>query len=356
MADSGVGNGSAQEQRPSTPPSQANSAAMTAQAPGTGPALASTLTAAGMSPPRPHYIPQFTAATEMLLKRMRGESSTLSAALSPAGGRRPNGTIQPSTYEDVKRRLISGMNTSSSLTMSMPAPAPPTRETASTAVPRRGEIGAPSKQAGQSIIRKISAGLVGKNATAAKPGQARSSPGDVKKPKVAPAKAGRKRKRGRGSGDDESSWLSSPSGSEDESKAAAPLTTTKSGRHVTKPTTYNPSAMDSAAKKRVNYGKRTPEEVLCKWCTRWADTDDNQMVFCDGCSEGWHQRCHEPWIDDAVVNDSNKSWYCKACQAKRSKDSGKKKPQAASNSGRGSWAGKTAGQVRVWLTVPEPGY
>src|ERR1700753_4337270 len=55
---------------------------------------------------RPPYMPQFTAATEMILKRMRGEagslSSALSASLSTLSTARP--TVPAPTYEDVKRR------------------------------------------------------------------------------------------------------------------------------------------------------------------------------------------------------------------------------------------------------------
>src|SRR5690242_2554530 len=96
-----------------------------APSPGAGPTSAPTPTPTAFAPTRPLYIPQFTAATQMILKRMKGEPSSLSAALSQASN---SPTMSPSvpsaTYEDVKRRLVMGMNTSAQMTMQMPA-APP---------------------------------------------------------------------------------------------------------------------------------------------------------------------------------------------------------------------------------------
>jgi hypothetical protein len=40
-----------------------------------------------------------------------------------------------------------------------------------------------------------------------------------------------------------------------------------------------------------------------------------QLVICDGCSQGWHQLCHSPAVQEQVVN-SDLSWLCKSCDVK----------------------------------------
>jgi hypothetical protein len=113
--------------------------------------------------------------------------------------------------------------------------------------------------------------------------------------------------------------------------STTPIATTKSGRQVLKPTTYNPAAMDSSSgKKRVYSKTRTTEQALCKLCTRMASPDWNQIVFCDGCNDPWHQQCHDPWIPDDLVKDSSKTWYCSTCQTKRDHQTSSKKQRVVS--------------------------
>lgn len=188
------------------------------------------------------------------------------------------------------------------------------------------------------------------------------------------SKGGIKRKRGaaRAQDDDTSSVSSLSDLSDVEGSASAqpatpsaPPILTKSGRHVQKPATYNPAEMESSsAKKRVHYSKaRTAEQALCKKCTRMHSPASNQMVFCDGCNEGWHQMCHEPWIADDVVKDTNKAWFCANCQAKRDRQySGTaagnassshppKRQKVAAAAVRESWADRTAQQKRAYLST-----
>lgn len=290
----------------------------------------------------------------MLLKRIKkneapGQAPGLSAVKSPQP--QIKSEFNPSTYEDVKRRVIEGMSTSSTMALSMPAaprptPFPPPSAYTSTLshipmapAPAPSPATAPVRAkmangaAGMSAIRRVTLGLTASGRPIA-PKSVRPStpaPAEPKEKNVrAPwgSKSGLKRKRGAPKGqNDENSSLSSLSDVSDNEAAAqdkpatpsAPLILTKSGRHIQKPTTYNPAEMESqGGKKRVHYSKvRTTEQALCKKCTRMHSPASNQMVFCDGCNEGWHQMCHEPWIDDAVVRDTNKAWYCAACQAKR---------------------------------------
>ena len=124
---------------------------------------------------------------------------------------------------------------------------------------------------------------------------------------------------------------------------------TKSGRQVTKPATYDPAAMDAGTKKRVHYGKRTQEQALCKRCTRMHSPTSNQMVFCDDCDDAWHQLCHEPRIDNAVVRDTKAQWFCTSCQSRRDRSQGKK-PKPAEKTPTEEWREKSMDQKRAYLT------
>ncbi len=261
-----------------------------------------------------------------------------------------------------------GMNTSTSMTIQMPmaiAPppqtspavlsAPPSQPTARPATAKGGP------GAGLSAIRRISSGLTASGKIPAKPPATKTpapaeSKGKKQKAAAPPRAAGGKRKRVKGQDDDNASISSvSEMTEQDKPDSAAPtpppLTKTKSGRHVQKPTTYNPAAMDASTKKRVHYGKRTAEQALCKKCTRMHSPASNQMVFCDGCNDGWHQLCHDPWIDDAVVQNTNQSWFCAGCTEKRNRHLAKKQKveQPRGPPPKESWASKTPQQRRAYL-------
>lgn len=320
---------------------------------------------------RPLYIPQFTAATRMILKRMKGEPSSLSAALSQAS-RSPSVTanIPSVTYEDVKRRLVMGMNTSTQMTMQMPAVAPARPPPMTLPVPKPAPV-KPTSTAGMSAIRKVTAGLTGISKSTLKATAAKVITTDtrIKKTKIPtiPRASGTKRKRTKAQDDDDASSVSSSSelsGTETPAERAtptAPLTMTKSGRQIQKPAAYNPAAMDAASKKRPNYGKRTAEQALCKKCTRMHSPTTNQIVFCDGCNEGWHQLCHEPWIHDDVVRDQTRAWFCAACQEKRDRErqyhhhqQPKKQKVSDQPRPRESWASRPPQQKRAYLsTLPQ---
>jgi hypothetical protein len=337
-------------------------------------------------------VPQFSAATQMILKRMKSEAAGLSSGLSAVKASQPEikSEFKPSTYEDVRRRVILGMNTSASMTMEMPAvprPTPPPPPPPPTYVPHPQVVHHTSATsssrpkmasgaAGLSAIRRVTLGLTASGRPMVqKPAQpSASATAEPKEKKIRAAsgtKAGTKRKRGAPrKEDDDTSSLSSLSGlsdNEDGDSAqpatpSAPPILTKSGRHVQKPTTYNPAEMESSsAKKRVHYSKvRTAEQALCKKCTRMHSPASNQMVFCDGCNEGWHQMCHDPWIDDVVVKDTNKAWFCANCQAKRDRhysnatsniNSHPPKRQKVVAAVRESWADRTSQQKRAYLST-----
>jgi hypothetical protein len=109
-------------------------------------------------------------------------------------------------------------------------------------------------------------------------------------------------------------------GASSDSETYAP-TTTKSGRNVQKPTTFvpepqpSPQPMHSFKKKRVY--RRNPESAVCKTCLRGISPASNMIVFCDGCNVPYHRYCHQPPIDQSVIDEVDKEWYCKQCERER---------------------------------------
>ncbi|KAK9419919.1 hypothetical protein SUNI508_06925 [Seiridium unicorne] len=299
-------------------------------APATPAAAASPAPSSASSQARPHYTPQFSATTEMILKRIRAGSGGLSSAISSAS---TAGTINKRTYEDAKRRLVMSMNTSIAIPMPASAPDPPPRSQ-----PRSTPVLAPARAP---VLPKVEI----------KPESSMSAPRPRGRPpkldKKGKAPRGAKRKRGQDD-DEGSSVLSEPpdSGEDDEYQEATP-TMTKSGRQVLKPPQFNP-ATESSAGKRKHYGKRTAEQALCKVCTRGLSPANNQIVFCDGCNLCWHQMCHDPYIDDEFVSDESRSWFCRSCLAKREKHLAKKKSVDGYKGV--SWASKSANQRRAYLS------
>ncbi|KAI0443027.1 hypothetical protein F4803DRAFT_550597 [Xylaria telfairii] len=272
------------------------------------------------------YVPQFSAATQMILSRINSKPGSLSAALSSASSIAKS--IEKSAFEDAKRRLVMNMNTS--LTMPMPTPTP--------------------KPASSSSMR--ASFQLRTSAPVSAPPAAKPSPAKLAAPKPLPSKQkgkaprGTKRKRSK-ENDDASSSLSELSDSEGDAKARAAATMTKSGRQVQKPTQFNPTDAASA-QKRKHYGKRTVEQALCKVCTRGLSPNMNQIVFCDGCNFCWHQMCHDPYIDDDFVSNETRSWFCGRCLAKREKALARKKTLLEHKGV--SWAAKGADQKRAYFT------
>ncbi|RYP04760.1 hypothetical protein DL765_010078 [Monosporascus sp. GIB2] len=292
-----------------------------------GPEAASPAPSNASSSSRPPYIPQFSAATQMILQRINGKSGSLSSALSSASAVAK--TIEQSTFEDAKRRLVMNMNTS--LTMPLPTPplAPKPPQSTSLAVNDAFQLRTP---------------------TVAKPTSS-TSKGATKVPAKRGRPKGIKRKRAKDDQDDSSSLSDLPnSEGEDALKGQATPTMTKSGRQVQKPSQYNPSS-SVGTQKRKHHGKRTPEQALCKVCTRGLSPLKNQIVFCDGCNFCWHQLCHDPYIDDDFVSNETRSWFCNRCLTKRERHLAKKKTLDGFKGV--SWATRSAEQKRAHLsTVP----
>ncbi|KAI8623611.1 hypothetical protein F5Y19DRAFT_370608 [Xylariaceae sp. FL1651] len=278
------------------------------------------------------YVPQFSAATQMILSRINNKPGSLSAALSSATS--VARSIEKSTFEDAKRRLVMNMNTS--LTMPMPDVKPFQSASRTLAMPIGDafQLRTPAPIPTSGITKSTSTKSAASKTLSTK--------------QKGKATRGMKRKRGKNN-DDISSSLSELSDSDTElaTKSQTAATMTKSGRQVQKPTQFNP-AEAAGSQKRKHYGKRTAEQALCKVCTRGLSPNTNQIVFCDGCNSCWHQLCHDPYIDDDFVSNESQSWFCSRCVAKREKALAKKKSLEGFKGV--SWASKSAAQKRSYLS------
>ena len=92
-------------------------------------------------------------------------------------------------------------------------------------------------------------------------------------------------------------------------------TTSRSGRAITKPTTFVPviPSPTSGAKRKRNWGRRNPELAVCKACLRPHSPATNMIVFCDGCNTPYHRYCHYPPISQEVVDIPDMEWFCSDC-------------------------------------------
>lgn len=196
-----------------------------------------------------------------------------------------------------------------------------TPQHASTTTPSRG--GSTSARGSRSS-KRVSFPIVGENTPSATanatppsaprgrpPGRPRGS--RARGPTRASTRGSRggKRKRADDENDDGSS----------DSEIYAP-TTTKSGRSVQKPTSFVPPPQPSpqqampAFKKKRTY-RRNPESAVCKICLRGVSPASNMIVFCDGCNVPYHRYCHQPRIDQTVIDEVDKEWYCRQCEKAR---------------------------------------
>jgi hypothetical protein len=86
---------------------------------------------------------------------------------------------------------------------------------------------------------------------------------------------------------------------------------TKSGRKVHRPAHFNP-AQKTPSRRRGPY-RRNHDARICRVCQRGHSPQSNMIVFCDGCNGPFHQLCHDPPIDDLVIQVESAEWFCSAC-------------------------------------------
>jgi len=291
--------------------------------PGTPAAPSTSNTTMSDSPPK--YVPQFSAATEMILKRINsgaGVGGSLSSiGITGTGAHTPG-------YEDMRRTVLQGMKTTFDLEITTPAKY--------NTIPNKLNY-----SANRRVAPKTNTGSNSGSGTPSNNGSA----GRAKAPaRGRNARAGQKRKRQRDTSEsaEESTAMSGLGGdseSEDTNSVTELPKITQSGRQVVKPTQFVPAATESSSRKRAP-NKRTQEQALCKRCGRGHSPQSNMIVFCDGCNLGWHQMCHDPPVSDEEVKDETAPWFCVDCGRKRGI-----KPVITEMPRGVSWAGKSNEQV-----------
>ena len=229
--------------------------------------------------------PQFSAQTESILKRINANAANAAAAGTPG-------------WEAAREQVMRDMATSDKF----PTPTPP-RE--SSGLGRGGMETQSSNMSGngEQAVFKLEG----------EPHQ--TTPGSRGR-----GRGGRPRGRGRGGGRGGKRKREDKSEEESEdSEVYSPVvTTTKSGRSVQKPTSFvPPPPSPTTTTKRKRQYRRNPESAVCRVCLRGTSPATNMIVFCDGCNTPYHQYCHHPPIDQAVVNEVDKEWYCKQCERER---------------------------------------
>ncbi|KAJ5514752.1 Zinc finger PHD-finger [Penicillium fimorum] len=101
--------------------------------------------------------------------------------------------------------------------------------------------------------------------------------------------------------------------------AALASNRTRSGRRVTQPalretepvTTKGPP-VKAAAKKRKRMNRQV--NIVCTGCYRGHSPSNNLIVLCDSCDAPWHQKCHNPNIDNEVIKIPEMDWFCIKCK------------------------------------------
>lgn len=289
--------------------------------PGANPSTDTPMT--DSSPPK--YVPQFSAATEMILKRINsGAGGSSFSSIGTLTGPPPPG------YEDMKRNVLMSMKTSQNMEI-------PT-------LPQN--TGRRAQRDRQSVGSASSANLSKKVGNPTPSAQKNGTPGSATKGKKTPAKAGRKRKRQQEESDEETgseSEVMSKLGGDSDSDGSGSITdfpkVTQSGRAVVKPTQFVPEVRDSHRPKR-GPSKKAQEQALCKRCGRGHSPESNMIVFCDGCNGGWHQMCHDPVVSDEAVKDETAPWFCADCTIKRARKSAGSVTSEQSQRGV-SWQGRS---------------
>ncbi|KAH8662930.1 hypothetical protein BGZ60DRAFT_432959 [Tricladium varicosporioides] len=273
------------------------------------------------SPPK--YVPQFSAATEMILKRIQAGNVGSTSNISPAS---VGITGTPPGYEDMRRNVLMGMKTITDVEIA----SPPLNNRARAGAAGRGRPTTPRPSTSSNNSVGGSASGKGKGSGRGKGGRAGTK---------------RKRMKSESLSTEESEAMSKLGGDSDSDDAESVTEMpkiTQSGRQIVKPAQFVPALPESHTKRRAP-SKRSQEQALCKRCGRGHSPQSNMIVFCDGCNGGWHQMCHDPVISEEMVKDETALWYCADCSRKRGLKT------AGTDTKGVSWQGRSSEEKRSYF-------
>lgn len=60
------------------------------------------------------------------------------------------------------------------------------------------------------------------------------------------------------------------------------------------------------------------EDIVCCICDDGSSEAPNEIILCDVCQQGYHQKCHNPPVDSSKIDESednsdHKDWFCATC-------------------------------------------
>ncbi|KAJ5477144.1 hypothetical protein N7539_007288 [Penicillium diatomitis] len=90
--------------------------------------------------------------------------------------------------------------------------------------------------------------------------------------------------------------------------------TSRTGRVIKAPTAFVPPPTVATTGKRKGVSRKKESNVVCIHCNRGHSPASNAIVFCDGCNNTWHQKCHNPSIDNRVILMKDMEWHCIKCK------------------------------------------
>lgn len=256
----------------------------------------------------PFQIPQFSASTEEILKRVSANNFVVPAAGTPG-------------WEAARQQVLKSMVTSDKILT------PPPQDVPATARAASAKVGAvPTNGHGVGLRNSSVASGASSGGSLPKDGSGASG-AHIETPRGRGRGRGRGSGRGRGRGGGRGGKRKRNSEDGDDATSSSdgetytPLaTTTKSGRTISKPTSYvppPPSAPASGTKRKRAYNRKNPELTVCVVCERPHSPESNAIVFCDGCNTPWHRYCHFPPIEQVVVDVPEMEWFCARCRREK---------------------------------------
>ncbi|KAJ5582150.1 Zinc finger PHD-finger [Penicillium sp. DV-2018c] len=96
---------------------------------------------------------------------------------------------------------------------------------------------------------------------------------------------------------------------------------TRSGRRINQPAARDvevapinrpPAPVKAGARKRKRQNRQI--NIICNGCYRGNSPSNNLIVLCDSCDAPWHQKCHNPNIDNEIVEVPEMNWFCIGCK------------------------------------------